>query len=66
MTLNYTHLEFTISENKSAYDDLNYDDTMQETLKPSDAVIRNLLNYSRALTTVFDMHTGNTHTILLN
>lgn len=66
MALNYSHLEFNISENNSNKDDHNYEDTMQETLNPSDAVIKNLLNYSRALTALSDKHTGNIHMILLN
>lgn len=66
MTLNYSHLEFNISENNSSEDDRFYENTMQETLNPSDAVIKNLLNYSRALTALSDKHTGNIHMILLN
>ncbi len=66
MTLNYSHLEFNISENNSSEDDLYYENTMQETLNPSDAVIKNLLNYSRALTALSDKHSGKTHMILLN
>lgn len=66
MALNYTHLEFNISENNSSEVDHYFDNTMQETLNPSDTVISNLLNYSRALTALSDKHTGNIHMILLN
>lgn len=66
MTKNYTQYNFNISEYKVREDENLYKHEVPEKVEPSDSVIRNILNYSRALSVMSDSHTGNMHMVLLN
>lgn len=66
MTKNYTQYNLNISEYKSREDERRYNSEVPEIVEPSDSVIRNILNYSKALSVLSDSHTGNVHMILLN
>ncbi len=64
MTKNFTHLKFDSENNSSNEQDEFCDNKMKES--PSDSVIRNLLNYSRALSVFTVKLTGKAHMVLLN
>ncbi len=64
MTKNFTHLKFDSEKNSSKEHDEFCENEMKE--NPSDSVIRNLLNYSRALSVLTVKLTGKAHIILLN
>lgn len=66
MTKNYTQYHFNISEYKSREEESYFKLDVPERVEPGDSVIRNILNYSKALSVMSDKHTGNVHAILLN
>lgn len=64
MTKSYTRIHFDISECKAREEEGSFDH-VPEISTPSDSVIKNLLNYSKALSVSSDS-TGNMHLVLLN
>lgn len=64
MIKNFTHLKLSESNSRRMRRIMEKNDSQQS--NPSDSVIRNLLNYSKALTVLSDKHSGNVHLVLLN
>jgi hypothetical protein len=63
MIKDFTHER--VSENNSTKE-RHYENPMPVNLNPSDWVIKNLLNYSKALTAVSCAHTVDVNLVLLN
>ncbi|MFA6950483.1 MAG: hypothetical protein WCQ70_07350 [Lentimicrobiaceae bacterium] len=66
MTRSYTHLKLNISEADTKLEEDYSTDMKAKIVTPSDAVIRNILNYSKALSAWPLKLTGNISLILLN
>lgn len=65
MIKNYTRIHFNSSEYKAREEERVFERNVPEISDPSDSVIKNLLNYSKALSVASDS-SGNVHLVLLN
>lgn len=65
MTKSYTQIHFNISEYKAREEEKYIGHNIPEISEPSDSVIKNLLNYSKALSVSSD-NAGIVHLVLLN
>ncbi len=67
MVKNYTHLNDNSVKAETGNEHITGNTHNKERdAAPSDSIIRNLLNYSKALSVLSDKTTGNVHVILLN
>lgn len=66
MIRNFTHFKFNGSINEGKLENENHESSNHDKSGPSESVIKNILNYSKALSALKNNLTGNISLILLN